>query len=172
MTFWQLAFPTFIGVFLAFIFSILLFHLTNKWTKDAAKKLLEKNLRCEFNFNKKYLEKTLEDLTKTIEKIGVEDKVFYYPKYVNYQRLFTLSYFNQGFLYEKLSTEDLNLIATILEHMNQGTELFINKSIKDYNDGNINKQEILRIISFERDTIQKFIKSLDEIQKKIVPSTK
>jgi len=52
---------TFIGVLLGFIFSIVLFYLQQRWTKNTQKKTLEKNLAKELEFNEHYLRKILDD---------------------------------------------------------------------------------------------------------------
>ena len=169
MNFWQNIISTFIGAFLGFIFSICLFYLTNKWSKKSQRKSLEKNLIKEFEFNEHYLQKILEDLKKAIEKITVNDKnVFYYFNYVSFQRLFTQTYFQQGFLYGKLDPDDINLLDTILSRMTQGGEYYINNSIQKWKEANLNQQQILSILSFERDSIEKFIKDIDRIKKKIL----
>lgn len=169
MNFWQNVFSTFIGAILGFIFSICLFSLTSKWTKKDQKKSLEKNLIREFEFNEHYLQKILEDLKKTIEKITVNDKnVFYYFNYISYQRLFAQTYFQQGFLYDKLDPDDINLLDTILTRMSQGGEQYINNSIRMWKEDNLNQQQILNILAFERDSVEKFIKDIGRIKQKII----
>ena len=169
MNFWQNIISTFIGAFLGFVFSICLFYLTNKWSKKTQRKSLEKNLIKEFEFNEHYLQKILEDLKKAIEKITVNDKnVFYYFNYVSFQRLFTQTYFQQGFLYGKLDPDDINLLDTILSRMTQGGEYYINNSIQKWKEANLNQQQILSILSFERDSIEKFIKDINRIKQKIL----
>lgn len=169
MNFWQNVFSTFIGALLGFILSIFLFYLTRRWSKNAQKKSLEKNLIKEFEFNEHYLQKILKDLNKAIEKITVNDKgVFYYIKYISYQRLFTQDYFRQGFLYEKLNPDDINLLDTILSRMTQIHEDYINVSIKKWKENDLSQKQILNILAFERDSIDKFIKDIGGIKQKIL----
>lgn len=169
MNFWQNVFSTFIGALLGFVFSIFLFYLTRRWSKKAQKKSLEKNLIKEFEFNAHYLQKILEDLKKAIEKITVNDKdVFYYFSYISYQRLFTQTYFQQGFLYERLDPDDINLLDTILSRMTRGGEYHINNSIQRWKEDSLSQQQILKILAFERDSIEKFITDIGRIKQKIV----
>lgn len=173
MNFCQNVLSTFIGVILGFIFSIVLFYLTQRWTKSTKKKSLEKNLVKEFEFNDRYLKKILDDLKKAIEKITVNDKnVFYYFNYVNYQRLFINSYFQEGYLYEKLEPDDINLIDTILSRMSLGGQYYVNNSIQMWKNGGINQQQILNIVGFERDSIEKYIKDIGGLKQKIVSKGK
>ena len=168
MNFWQNMFSTFIGALLGFVFSIFLFYLTNRWTKKREKESLEKNLVKEFEFNEHYLQKVLESLKKAIEKMTVNDKeVFYYFNYIGYQRLFIQTYFQQGFLYEKLDPEDINLLDTILNHMGTGIESYINNSMQRWKEDTIDQKDILRIMTFERDTIEKYIKEAHRMRQKI-----
>ena len=173
MNFCQNVISTFIGVTLGFIFSIILFYFQQRWIKKTQKKSLEKNLVKEFEFNKHYLRKILKDIKKTIEKITVNDKnVFYYFKYIGYQRLFTQIYFQQGYLYEKLEPNDINLIDTILSRMTLGGQDYINNSIQMWKDDNLTQKQILNILGFERDSIEKHIKDIGRIKKKTVNTAK
>jgi len=173
MNFCQNVLSTFIGVILGFIFSIFLFYLTQRWTKKTQKKSLEKNLVKEFEFNEHYLRKILEDIKKTIEKITVNDKnVFYFFNYISYQRLFAQAYFQQGYLYEKLEPDDINLIDTILSRMSLGGQAYINNSIQQWKGGYLNQQQILNIVGFERDSIEKYIEDIGQIKQKIVSEKK
>jgi len=139
MSFCQNLLSTFIGALLGFIFSICLFYFTNKWAK------------------------------KAIEKITVNDKdVFYYFNYIGYQRLFIQTYFQQGFLYEKLNPEDINLLDTILNHMGQGIEFYINNSMQRWKEGAMDQKDVLRIMTFERDNIEKYIKEIHRMKQKII----
>jgi len=169
MNFWQNVLSTFIGALFGFVFSIFLFYLTQRLSKNAQKKSLEKNLVKEFEFNEHYLRKILDDLKKTIEKITVNDKnVFYFFNYISYQRLFTQTYFQQGYLYDKLEPDDINLIDTILNRISLGGQAYINNSIQQWKDGYLNQPQILNIIGFERDSIEKYIKDIGQIKQKIV----
>ena len=169
MSFCQNLFSTFIGVLFGFIFSIFLFYLTGKWSKRAQKKSLEKNLIKEFEFNNHYLKRIFDDLNKVIEKIAVNDKnVFIFFNYISYQRLFITTYFQQGYLYEKLEPAEINLIDTILSRMSTGGQNYINNSIQTWKDGHLNQAQISSILGFERDSIKKHIYSLDSMKKKVI----
>ena len=168
MTFWENTLSTFIGAVLGFIFAIVLFYLTNIWSRKLHKKSFDKNLAKECEFNEYYLEKIVRELQKVIEKIGVNDKnVFHYFNYVSYKRLYTQGYFQQGFLYEKLGPEEINLLDTILTKMTQIGDQYINNSIQLWKEDRINQKQIFEIVSFERNTIEKFIGDIGRIKQKI-----
>ena len=138
MNFYQSVFSMFIGALLGFIFSLFLFYLKEKWSRNAEKKSLENNLIKEFEFNGNYLRKILGDMNKTIEKITVNDKnVFYYFNYMSYQRIFIQAYFQKGYLYEKLDPDDINLIDAILSRMTLRGQDYINNSIQMWKDDNL-----------------------------------
>src|SRR3989338_9138279 len=169
MSFWQNLFSTLIGALLGFIFSICLFYFQNKWSKKAEKESLEKNLVKEFEFNEHYLQKVLDEIKKVIEKITVDDRaVYYFFNYLRYQRLLIQTYFQQGYLYEKLDPEDISVLDTVLTHMGQVNEYYLNNSIQRWKEGTIDQKEILGIMAFERDTVEKYIKDLHKIKQKIV----
>jgi len=169
MSFCQNLFSTFIAVLFGFIFSIFLFYLTGKWAKRAQKKSLEKNLIKEFEFNNEYLKKIIADLNKVIEKITVNDKeVFIFFNYLNYQRLFISTYFQQGYLYEKLEPAEINIIDAILNQMSVTGQNYINNSIESWKGGQLSQAQIMKILGFERDYIETNIRSLAGMEKKII----
>jgi hypothetical protein len=166
--FWQNIISTFIGAFLAFIFSICLFYLTTHLQKKSQRASLEKNLIREFEFNEQYLAKLLSELNKAIEKITVNDhNVYFLGKYEGFQRLFIQFYFQQGFLYEKLTSEDINLLDTILNHMAIATGQYIYNQISSWKSGQLNQSQILGIVAFERDTIESYIGNLGKLKQKL-----
>ena len=52
--------------------------------------------------------------------------------------------------------------------MNQGGEQYINNSIHMWKEDNLNQQQILNILAFERDSVEKFIKDIGRIKQKII----
>ena len=60
MTFWQSVFPVFIGAVFGFIFSIVLFYITNIWRGKKAKEALEKSLIKEFGYNISFLSQLID----------------------------------------------------------------------------------------------------------------
>lgn len=107
-------------------------------------------------------------MNKTIEKITINDKnVYYHFNYISYQRLFINTYFQQGYLYEKLDPDDINLIDTILSRMSLAGQTYINISIQMWKEDKYNQTQILNILAFERDSIEKYIKNIGDIKKKI-----
>lgn len=170
MEFWTNLVSTFIGAFSGFVFSIVLFFLTNNIGRKSAKESLENNLIKEFEFNEHYLENISSDLYKAIEKINADSKnVFIYFNYINFQRLFITQYFQQGYLYEKLTPDDIVLLDKILTHMNLYGQQYVNDSMDKWKKDQLMKKEIVDIISYERDSIEGFIKDLDIIKAKIKP---
>ena len=169
MTFWQNVSSTFIGALFGFVFSLFLFYLTTKWARSSHKKSLEKNLVQELQFNIDFLKKVLGDLGKVIERITVDERnVFYFFEYARYQSFFLLAYFQQGYLYEKLDSDDINSISTILNKMNLSGQNYINSIIQMWKDSNMDQKQALATLGFERDSVEGFIKNLDGIKKKIV----
>ncbi|TKJ44694.1 hypothetical protein CEE35_07045 [Candidatus Aerophobetes bacterium Ae_b3b] len=169
MTFWEYVFATFGGVGLGFVFSIFLFYLTNRWGRNTRRKLLEKNVVKEFEFNEKYLEEVVKKLEEAIQDITVGDKTrFYYFNYRSYQRLFTNAYFMQNFLYEKLNPNDTYKLDLILNRMTIPGEQFMTSLMDKWNSSQIGQQEALKFARLERDSMKSFIKDIGKIKQKIV----
>lgn len=155
MTFTEHLVSTFLGSVFGFLFSIVLFYLNNKLAKDRERKTLEKNLAKELDFNIIFLERLLEDVKKVIEKVMVEDrdtKTFYF-RYSNFQRLFLSAYFREGYMYEKFSSADINILDIILTHQSLTGENYINNAVQRWQNSELDPIEALKIFSLERNLI-------------------
>ena len=169
MSFYQNLVSIFLAVLLGFIFSIILFYLTNKWNRKAQKKSLEKNLIKEFEFNEKYLQGIVKKLSEAIEDITIENRSkYYYFSYKSYQRLFTIVYFKQEFVYEKLDPNDTYRLDLILNRMTLGGEQFMNDLMQKWKENRINQQQALGFTRLERNSIEQFIKDIGKIKQKII----
>ena len=169
MTFWQSFFPTFSGALLGFIFSIVLFYITNKLNANKNKKTLESNLIKELEYNLAFLKRLISDLNKCIEIVSADDRnIFLFFDYKYYQRLFLLRYFQEGYLYEKFDADDISHLDIILNHMSVFGANYINDRIKWWINNEIIKKEINQALMFERDNLKKYEKQLEIVKTKIV----
>lgn len=169
MTFWEYVLATFGGVGLGFVFSIFLFYLTNRWGRNTRRKLLEKNVAKEFEFNEKYLGEVMKKLDEAIQDITIGDKTrFYYFNYRSYQRLFTNAYFMQDFLYEKLNPDDTYKLDLILTRMTNAGEQFIIGLMGKWKSSQIDQQEALKFARLECNSMKSFIKDIGKMRQKIV----
>lgn len=168
MTFGQQLLSTLIGTISGFLFSIALFYLTQKIKHWNEKNNILKSLKREFRYNLSLLNNLLNDINKTITKISADDKdVFFYFRYANFQRLFLQEAFRLGLLYDKLKDDDINNIDGILTHFSASYESYINQKIDEWKNDGINKKDMLKIFEFERDTLEKYIKQLEQIKAKV-----
>ncbi len=169
MTFWQYLLATFGGVGLGFVFSILLFYLTNRWGRNARKKTLERNLIKEFTFDERYLQELVRKFDAALQDITVEDRnAFHYFNYRSYQQLFTTIYLSQDFIYDKLTPNDVYKLRLILDRMTFPGEQFINNLMQKWNQNAVSSQDALKFVRLERDSMSSFIKDIQQIRGKII----
>lgn len=115
MTFSEQIIATFLGSILGFFFGIALFYLTETFKVKRQKGQLLKGLKREFEFNFSLIDNWIEDTEKILRKISALDReVFTFYRLTDFQRLFTDKCFNQGILYDALSTKELAILNTIL----------------------------------------------------------
>lgn len=168
MSFWTNMFSTFIGALLGFVLSIALFYLTSRWSKKSREEELEKSLIKELEYNGYYLEERLKELKKSIERVSADDKTaFPFFDYTGYQRVFLQEYFKQGFLWKKLDLKSISRLDTILNHMNIGISMYLNKSIEDWRNGAATKQETSGVLTFERDTLEGYLEDITQVKQRI-----
>ena len=149
-------------------FLIVLFYITNIWRGKKAKEALEKSLIKEFEYNISFFRQLIEKLNKSIEKISSDDtELHFFLNYVYYQRLFLQSYFQQGYLYDKLDPDDIILLDNILNHISVYGGDYINNNIQLWEEGQITKQKANQVLGYERDTMEKFLKNIQTTKEKI-----
>ena len=150
-----------------FLFSSLLYN-GNRWSEKTKKVNLEKSLIKELEYDENFLNKIRTDINKIVEKVTVDDKEIYYTfVYITYFRSFTQSYFNEGYMFDKLEIDDLESINDILMHMSEGMQQYMNNSIQQWKDDTITRAILLSRLTFERDTIERYLKAIATIRKKI-----
>ncbi len=169
MNFYENMFSTFIGALAGFVFSIILFYLTNKWKEKDKKKNLRKNLLKELDYDLIYLTDILSDINKVVEKIGINapEECFIFLKYSGYQSLFLNIYFREGFLYESISSDEIKKLDEILSQMSLNTETFVNNWIFEWKQGKLGQKEIHSNIIYQKEKIESYIKTINQLKAKI-----
>lgn len=162
--YWQPLIPTFVGALLAFIFSIFLFYLTEKWKSSRANKNLSTNLQREFDYNIQFLETYKSDFEKLVRAVGADTKdppiIF---RFYKLQRLFILEAFNKGLLYQYLNADDISEVDAMLTYFDNVTDRMACGNLSNFNNDTITKQATLKVFEYDKDQIDKYIK----IQKKL-----
>ena len=162
--YWQPLISTFIGALLAFIFSICLFYLTEKWKSTRANKNLNTNLQREFDYNIQFLESYKSDFEKLVRAISSNNK---FPliifRFYKLQRLFILEAFNKGLLYQYLDVDDINDLDIMLNYFNNTSDTLAWNTLGGYKNNTTTQQAALQSFEYNKDQIDKYI----GIQKKL-----
>ena len=159
MTFTQQIFATFIGAFAAFIFSIALFYLTEKWKNSRINKDLSGNLQKELTFNITFLESFEDEIEKGLRQISADDKsVIIIWKFSQFQRLFIQEAFNKGLLYKHLRTEDITGVDAMLSFFTPAQDQLAIAQLQSYKIGQAEKAVTLRNFEYNRNKIQEYKK--------------
>jgi hypothetical protein len=168
MNFLQQITATFIGALSAFIFSILLFYLTEKWKNSSNKKDLCQNIQKELDYNISFLEKYKDEFEKLLRKITANDKNPYiYFRFSKLQRLFITEGFNKGLLYNSLDIEDLTKFDDLLNHASLGIDQWAINELDSYKNDSKTQAQSLASFEFEKDNIEKYIIFLKDLKIKL-----
>ena len=168
MTFQEQILSSFIGSFLGFIFAIILFFITNAIIKSQRKKNLNRHLKREFEYDISLLKSWISDIEKVLRKVTLNDfSVYSYLNYSYFQRTFIQKAFDSGIMYNKLDNEDISQLNTILTHCNINLEDYINSFIKKWKGNLLEQKEMSDIFEYEKDLLDKYIKNLSKILKKL-----
>lgn len=168
MDFWNQVLATFIGAFVALLFSMALFYLTERWKTEMGNKDLLSNLQSELDFNLEFLRNYKDEFDKTLRKISAGDKNIYTIfKFIKLQRLFLMGAFNKGLLYKLLNSEEITDLDSMLTYFNTSTEQIAWSTLNGFKSGEIQKQAALEYFEYDREQIGKYIKVIESVKKKL-----
>ncbi|OGY23187.1 MAG: hypothetical protein A2172_02300 [Candidatus Woykebacteria bacterium RBG_13_40_15] len=168
MNFWTQATSTFVGAILAFIFSLTLFYLTERWRKNMNENDLLVSLKKEFEFNIEFLKAYKEDFDKMLRQIAADDKnIFTIFKFNKLQRLFISEAFQRGLLYKFLNSGEITDMDSMLNFFTYTTDNMAWNTLNGYKEGRIAKQVALSQFEWDNDQIKKYISVLENLKKKI-----
>ena len=168
MSFQSQIIATFSGALAAFIFSLVLFYLTEKWKNSKINKDLCQNLQKEFDYNINFLELFNNDIDKMLRKISSKDlTIFIVFRFYKLQRLFILETFNKGLLYKYLTIDDITDIDTMLTYFNNSTDQYAWNTLEDYQKGKILPKDALNKFEYDKTEVEKYIKILKKLKSKL-----
>lgn len=168
MTFVEQITATFIGAISAFVFSIALFYLTEKWKNSTVNKNLRENLQKEFEYNIAFLEEYKSDFEKLLRKITANDtQIYTIFKFYRLQRLFILEAFNRGLLYQYLTPEDINNVDSMLNYFSNVQDQLEWDRLGKFKEGTLNQQEALRSYEYDKEQIEKYINVQKTLKEKL-----
>lgn len=134
MKFWQQVIATLIGVVAGFIFSILLFYLSERWKKASLKKEMIKNVKEEINYNIALLGRLKEKVNDVIQDVSSGNPRLYKEfKFISFQKIFVNSAFGRGDLYDIFSIDEISSIDEMFSYFSDGNDIFADKLLNDLN---------------------------------------
>jgi len=168
MIFWEQIIATFIGALVAFIFSLFLFYLTEKWKNDRINKNLNKNLQKEFDFNVHFLEQFQADFEKMLRQITAKDtQIYTIFRFNKLQRLFILEAFEKGLLYQYLSADEINELDSMLNYFNNTSDQYSWGILNEYKVDVTTQQDALRKFEYDKDQIERYLNLQKTLKNKL-----
>lgn len=154
---WEQAATVFIGAFLAFIFSIVVFYLTEYVKRKKDRNDVLKNVYREIRFNLNQLDKYKQELDRFVQKVIANDLSVYHTfRFEKIQRPFMLTAFNKGILYEILTDEEINTIDTMLTFFDESTNAYLQSRLNEFKAGNITASEMLSTLQYNIDDLVRY----------------
>lgn len=168
MTFSDQLIATFSGALLAFIFSIGLFYLTEKWKNGKINKDLNNNIQKESDYNLTFLEKQKAEITEAINDITINNRELHFiSRFYKLQRLFILEAFNKGLLYRYLTSEEIADLDNMLIYFSNITDKILMDKVEKFKVGIINQKETLENLNYDKRQIDKYEKVIKDIKGKL-----
>jgi hypothetical protein len=157
-SFFRQALPVFIAALLAFIFSILLFYLTESLKRRNGKRELEENVSREVQFNINFLDKMKIELDRLTQNVSAND-VTILPvfKFDKFQRTFLAEAFNKGLLYQKLSDDEINTVDSMFGYFFSTTNEYLARMVVDFRTGDMTAAQMLPVLRYNIDETIKYI---------------
>ncbi|MCX6841319.1 MAG: hypothetical protein NTX53_03405 [candidate division WOR-3 bacterium] len=148
MTFSQSLASTLVGTVAGFVFSILLFYLSENWRRRHAKTVLMRNLRKELEFDIEHAASLLDVLQGTTAKVATGEKdLMPYFQYEVFQSFYLGQVYREGYLYDAFDMKSVRSIDEMFRFL-QNAGANVNKSIEDFKSGTREANEVRRDIEF------------------------
>jgi hypothetical protein len=159
------AIPIFIGSMLAFVFSIALFYITRRVRTSQERKDLSNNVSREISFNINFLEKLKIQIERQIQDVSANNKkIWPIVKFDKLQRVFILSAFDKGILYEELTDDEINTVDSMVGFFFRTTNDFMRATIDDFKAGKAKASDVIEVLRFNLDEVVRYTDFLKLIQ--------
>jgi hypothetical protein len=172
MNFAEQIVSTLIGTFAGFIFSIVLFYLTEKWRSQRTHKDLSSNIQRELQFNVDFLAAYKTEFEKMLRLITAQDaqqekQIYTIFRHNKVQRLFLQEAFQKGLLYKSLTTDEINDVDAMLSYFLPYRDQLLSKLLTDYTTHQATGQVVLQTFEWDRDQLDKYLKFLNTLKTKL-----
>lgn len=165
MEFQQQVLATLAGVMGGFVFSIILFYLTEQWRERSEKKTILQNVIRECEYNIVLLQRMREQLNDMLQEVAVSKAHIYKPFAFNrIQRIFILEAFKKGFLYESLESEHINKVDEMLRYYETGTDGLASDILKKFESKEITAEKALAHFDYDKRKIREHLDFLRKIK--------
>lgn len=165
MEFQQQVLATLAGVMGGFVFSIILFYLTEQWRDRSEKKTILQNVIRECDYNIMLLQRMREQLNDMLQEVAVSKAHIYKPFVFNrIQRLFMQEAFKKGFLYEILESDHIIMVDEMLRYYDAGTDSFARDVLKDLETKKITADKALEHFNYDKIKIREHLDFLRKVK--------
>ncbi|MFL6260880.1 MAG: hypothetical protein ACJ76Y_14320 [Thermoanaerobaculia bacterium] len=161
-SFWSRALATLIGTLAGFIFSIVLFYVSEHVKRSRDRTKIVTGLKREAAFNVSLCDLWLHSFADIRLKMAAGDKqaVFNYIDYTRTLRIFVQEALRAGILYDLLSDTELVDLDKILRFLNNMSEQDINAKIHQWKTGEIEAPEMSQALSLHEYVIKEGRKAM------------
>ncbi len=168
MTFGEQILATLIGTFSGFVGSLILFWIKEYVQSNKKRDATKKNLVYELKYNINLFEKYEIALTKCIEDVAADGKKVYISIDYDYvATFFSQQFYKEGLISEYFHEEDMRRWNDMLTKVSKGSETYLNETLEKWRNSEIEKSEIHKVLTLEREHI-KYAKEMSEyIKQKI-----
>lgn len=151
-----------------FLFSLLLFYLTEELKKRQSKKHLVGYVKKELDYNIDFLRCMIEDFEKLARQIALTNRplsaIF---KFDRLQFYFTHESFKGGLFYDSLDSDVLKELAEMLFYFDPSMNRVHYQYLNEYNQGLTQPSIFLQSIEYNKGLIEKYIKLQNHIRSRI-----
>jgi hypothetical protein len=166
-SFWSRALATLVGTVAGFLFSIVLFYVSESVKQSRGRKRIVDGLKREAAFNLSLCDSWLVAFSDMRPKIAAGDTSFLH--YIDYSRILSIfvgEALKAGILYELLTDDSLVALDKWLRYFQGHSEREINSQIEQWKAGSISPLELSQALTFNEFAVkegQKIMKTLSQV---------
>ena len=149
--------PIFSAALLAFMFSLVIFYVTERLKRKTERKEMLRNVYREIRFNLNFLDKYKIELDRLVQKVIANDQnVSHFFKFGKLQRTFLLNAFDKGLLYEVLTDEEINTIDSMIGFFFKDTDNFLASKLSEFKDSEVTTSDMLHRLQWNIDELIRY----------------
>lgn len=168
MTFWQNVLSTGIGAVLGFVFSIVLFYISQRVQKNTWRRDLRNSVSKELEYDRDYIQTQLDALNQSIERLGNDEReIFPLVRFSGLRTTAWGQYVTSGYVWDDLDPSQVAEFDEMLWNMGPSAEQLVFLAVERWKEGEADKTTTYGPLNWKREQLRGYVQLLNRLNDKV-----